>query len=440
MATKRGNTKIKRTKSPKQGVRLQKKKIVARTPVKKKAEKPLQKPPQKIGASLARSGGKSVPKPSLKVTVKKVMKKEKKSLAKKVSARKRIVRKPRVPVYQGPAKARGLERSAINPILKPTQHSWETQATFNPGAVQVNDKVHLIYRAIGTDDMSVFGYSSSKDGHTIDYRSTRPVYYAPAAFELREPGLPRYLSPSGGGYGGCEDPRLTAIDGKIYLTYTSWNGYEAPRVALTSISVDDFLRKNWNWGRSVLISPPGEMHKNWVIFPEKINGKFALLHSITPDILIDYFDDLDFDGKTFVKSRHTAPERKGVWDSRVRGVGPPPMKTKDGWLLIYHAIDDKDPGRYKIGAMLLDLKDPTKILYRSSAPILAPDEVYENEGYKSGIIYSCGAAIIEGTLLIYYGGADTVGCVASADLNTFLSDLKKTSQPRLKKKIIVREA
>jgi predicted GH43/DUF377 family glycosyl hydrolase len=360
-----------------------------------------------------------------------------KLLKRKARPVKRLAR--RIPLIITPnlQQSSTLRRSSQNPILKPTSESWETQATFNPGAVMADGRVHLIYRAIGNDDLSVFGYSSSKNGFTIDYRSPRPVYFAPASFEISHPGLPRYLSPSGGGYGGCEDPRVTLIDGRVYVTFTSWNGYEAPRVALASISVEDFLRKNWNWGRSVLISPPHQAHKNWVIFPEKINGKFAILHSITPDVLIDYFDNLDFDGQTFIESKHEAKPRRGTWDTWVRGVGPPPIKTSEGWLLIYHAIDDKDPGRYKLGAMLLDLKNPEKVLYRSSAPILAPDEVYENEGYKSGIVYSCGAAVIDGTLLVYYGAADTVGCVASADLKQFLNDLKKTSTPRMRKKIIV---
>jgi len=417
---------------------VRKKIILTKKP---KATRPLRGPKKVIGKPQPTKKTKSS-KPISQKTPAQIIGKKKKIVLKKevqkkiVRLSKPVVRKTKKKNFRIKKEPLVLERSSRNPILKPTEHFWETQATFNPGAVALDGKVHLIYRAIGNDDLSVFGYSESKDGHTISYRSPRPIYFAPASFEVRNPGLPRYLSPSGGGYGGCEDPRATFIEGKIYITYTSWNGYEAPRVALTSISVEDFLRKNWNWGRSVLISSPGQTNKNWVIFPEKINGKFAILHSITPEILIDYFDNLDFDGRTFIKSQHTAPFRKGAWDSRVRGVGPPPLKTKDGWLVIYHAIDEKDPGRYKIGAMLLDLKNPEKILYRSSAPILAPDEIYENEGYKSGIIYSCGATIIDDTLLVYYGGADTVGCVASANLNQFLSDLKKTSSPRLKKKVV----
>jgi hypothetical protein len=105
------------------------------------------------------------------------------------------------------------------------------------------------------------------------------------------------------------------------------------------------------------------------------------------------------------------------------GCGPPPLKTKDGWLLIYQAVGACDESRYKIGAMLLDLKDPTKVLARTRSPILEPVAVYENEGFKAGVVYPCGAVIINDRLFVYYGGADTVVCVATAKLNNFLEQL-----------------
>ncbi len=109
----------------------------------------------------------------------------------------------------------------------------------------------------------------------------------------------------------------------------------------------------------------------------------------------------------------------------------PPIKTGYGWLLLYHAIDHKDPGKYKLGAMILDLKDPTKILYRSKKPVLEPDEYYENEGFKAGVIYSCGAVVVNGRLIVYYGGADSVSCVATAKLDEFLKGLISDKEPKL---------
>lgn len=107
----------------------------------------------------------------------------------------------------------------------------------------------------------------------------------------------------------------------------------------------------------------------------------------------------------------------------MRGAGAPPMKTKYGWLVLYHAMDRRDPDRYKVGAMILDLNDPTKVLYRTSRPILEPVESYENQGFKSGVVYACGAVVKDGELLVYYGGADSVACVAKTNLNKFLEGI-----------------
>jgi predicted GH43/DUF377 family glycosyl hydrolase len=324
-----------------------------------------------------------------------------------------------------PAKIR-LEKLRENPIIKPKAESaWESKATFNPAAVHEGGKAHIVYRAIGDTDTSVLGHASSKDGTHVDERSKKPI------FEWKEYSKPEkgeacsvYASPLSGWAGGCEDPRITKIDGKLYMTYTAFDGRNPPRVALTSIKADDFANKKWNWEKPVFISAPNESHKNWVIFPEKIKGKYAILHSISPNILIDYFDSLEFDGKTHIKSYYRSELRKDYWDSLVRGVGPPPIKTEDGWLVFYQAIDNYDPGKYKLGAMLLDLNDPTKVLYRSNKPILEPLERYENEGYKSGVAYTCGAVVIDDQLFVYYGGADTYVCVATKNLNEFLNELK----------------
>lgn len=321
-----------------------------------------------------------------------------------------------------------LTRSSKNPILRPTpENSWESKLAFNPAAVKAKDKIHLIYRAVGETDVSVFGYASTKDGINIDQRLKSPVYEPRKGFEINpEPSVTTYQSYSSGwGAGGCEDPKLTKIGNRIYMTYTAWNGSDPPGVALTSIDVDDFINHRWDWKLPVLISPPNEIHKNWVIFPEKINGRYAILHSLSPRILIDYVDNLNFDGKTFLESHYEPSGRKNYWDTWVRGTGPPPVKTDDGWLLFYHAMDNKDPGRYKLGGMVLDHLDPTQILYRTNSPLLEPNMNYENEGFKSGVVYACGAVVKKDRLFVYYGGADTVSCVAHTKLNKLLSQMKK---------------
>jgi beta-1,2-mannobiose phosphorylase / 1,2-beta-oligomannan phosphorylase len=230
----------------------------------------------------------------------------------------------------------------------------------------------------------------------------------------------------GGAYGGCEDPRLTRIRNRIYMTYVAYDGQNPPRVALSSISVSDFLNKRWRWKKPVLISEPGIINKNACIFPEKIKGKFVIFHRVFPDILVDYVDDLEFDGKTrWLRDKDAIRPREFFWDSLKVGAGAPPIKTDTGWLFIYQAVDDLDPQyHYKIGAMLLDLENPAKVLARGTVPVLEPRASYEFNGWKSGVLYPCGAVVVRDRLLVYYGAADKVTCVAAAELKPFMEKLR----------------
>lgn len=330
-------------------------------------------------------------------------------------------------------KSSKLCKFSENPIIKPIKsNNWESWQTFNPAALFEDGKIHFFYRAIGEDGLSRFGYAVSNDGFQIDKRLRRPAYQ-----HRRKCSACNYFSfASGGSWGGCEDPRIVRIKNEdtLYMTYTACD--EGLRVALTSIKVKDFLRHKWNWKAPKLISPAGEVHKNWVIFPEKINGKYAILHSISPKISIAYRDSLDFKEEDHIQSHYSNDgRRKNCWDSWTRGAGPAPIKTKYGWLLLYHGMDRRDPSKYKVGAMLLDLKDPTKILSRSKEPILEPDEIYENDGFKAGVVYASGAVIKGGKIFVYYGGADNYVCVAYADCEEFLNDLRKGAKPKFKKKI-----
>jgi predicted GH43/DUF377 family glycosyl hydrolase len=332
-----------------------------------------------------------------------------------------------------------LNRHHANPILKPNpENTWEYDATFNPAAIHLDDKVHLLYRAIGSNGLSVFGYASSKDGYKVDERLEAPAFAAMKIPKKMKEEMSLYLSyASGGSWVGCEDPRITLVGKRIYMTYIAFDGCNPPGVALTSISVKDFLKKDWKWKKPVLISKPGEIQKNWVLFPEKINGKYVILHSITPQIAVEYIDDLDKAGLV-IQSDKKPGKDEHRWDNIVRGAGAPPIKTDYGWLVLYHAMDKRDPNRYKVGAMILDYNDPTKVLHRAAHPILQPDEHYENNGAKAGVVYVCGAVIKDETLFVYYGGADSVVCVATANINEFLKDITKEAANGLavKEKII----
>lgn len=318
-----------------------------------------------------------------------------------------------------------IKRTPNNPILRPNPtNRWESFAVFNTAALYLDERVHLIYRAIGESGLSVLGYASSKDGIHIDQRLAEPVFVSDNPLLSAQKMFDQFQYLSGGSGWGCEDPRLVTIGETIYMTYTAFDGCHPPGIALTSIKVSDFLNKKWDWKKPILISPAQEMHKNWVIFPEKINGKYAILHSITPHVSIAYVEELDFESDPNIDSYYRPGGREGHWDDWIRGVGPPPIKTKEGWLVLYHAMDSHDPNKYKIGAYILDLEEPTKILYRLDHPLLEPETDYENVGHKTGVIYSCGTVLIREKLFIYYGGADTVICAAIADLDMLLQQIK----------------
>ncbi len=326
-----------------------------------------------------------------------------------------------------------LKRFKENPILSPRREVWwESEAVFNPAALYSDGRVHLLYRALGPDGISRIGYASSADGIHFDERLPHPVFQPDRSFGI--PNQNRIYGPlsysqtsyaSGGGWGGCEDPRMVKIDDHVHMTFVAFDGWGFVRVALASILHASFLGKKWNWKQPVLMSPPGEIHKNWVLFPEKINGKYAILHSLTPKILVDYVDNLEaFDGTKFIYGSTRAGGREGEWDNIVRGAGAPPIKTPYGWLLFYHGMNSQEPHiGYKVGAMLLDLDDPTQVLYRSAYPILTPNEWYEHD-WKPNVVMATGAVVVGDELLVYYGGGDKHIAAARTDLRDFIRRLQ----------------
>lgn len=306
-------------------------------------------------------------------------------------------------------------RAKENPIITPNPaHSWESKATFNPAALYLDNKVHLIYRAMSQDNTSVFGYAASSDGIHIDYRLNDAVYFPTEPFEQK-------LTP--GGNSGCEDPRLTKIGDKIYMTYTAFDGKNLPRVALTWIKQADFLKQKWNFARPVIISPPDTDDKDACIFPEKINGKYFIVHRSGDDIDSAFSPTLDFDGLTWIEEYRWISPRPGMWDSKKIGMAAPPTKTEKGWVLFYHGISAKD-GFYRVGAILLDLIDPTKIIARSDDPLFEPETSYEKEGHVPNVVFPCGVILLEDKFFLYYGGADKVVGVITIEKEELLKHLE----------------
>ena len=302
-----------------------------------------------------------------------------------------------------------LKRYIKNPILKPIKtHSWE-KYVYNCAAIILDDKVHIVYRALGRDKISRFGYASSKDGFRVDERLEKPIFVP--KLESEKPMVKFNNS-------GVEDPRLTRIGSRIYMVYAGFNGRTA-QSSMASIKVEDFLRKKWKWKRHGVIFPDVD-NKNASLFPEKINGRYVLYTRFMPDICVSYSRDL----KNWSNPKIVMKPGKGKWDEYKIGIAGPPLRLKNSWLLIYHGIGQKQAGVsgrvYKLGYVLIGLKSPGKILYRCKKPIFEPVKDYEKIGQVNNVVFSCGSIILEKKLFVYYGGADSVIGVATADISNLL--------------------
>jgi len=300
-----------------------------------------------------------------------------------------------------------------NPIISPiVDLNWQKNGTFNPAAIYEEGKVHIVYRAQGEDGTSVLGYAASHDGFHIDENLDYPIYTPREKFEQKTKDR---------GNSGCEDPRITKIGDRLYVTYTAYDGTNPPRTALTSIALSDFLKKNWVWDKPKLISPPGVDDKDACIVKRVKGEGYIAFHRLGDVIWLDFLRDLDFPEKKYLTGGIIAQARKDKWDNVKVGIAAPPIETEMGWILLYHAVSD--PGFvYKVGAMLLDYDDPRNVLARTDDPLLEPEKPYEMHGQVPNVVFPCGAVVIDKIIYLYYGGADTVTCVATMPLKT-LTDI-----------------
>jgi len=310
-------------------------------------------------------------------------------------------------------KYRCVKRYKENPIITPVaKHAWERRATFNPAAIELDGKIHIIYRAMSEDNTATMGYASSKDGLTIDIRLPKPIYVPREEFESKK--VP-------GGNSGCEDPRIVRLGDLLYMCYTAYNGVEPPQVALSTISVDNFLKKRWNWSKPVLITPPGIDDKDACIFPEKINGQYLIIHRIQSQMCVDYANFISTATEEVTKGIRLLGPRYGMWDSTKVGLAGQPIKTKSGWILFYHGVGEDR--YYRLGAALLDLKNPEIIHARTNEAILEPEKAYEKEGQVPNVVFPCGHVLRGDTIYHYYGGGDSVVAVATTKLPDLLAIL-----------------
>ena len=303
--------------------------------------------------------------------------------------------------------SKSLERYSGNPMLETIEeHHWESKYVLNPGALRIGDRVYLFYRAVGDDNISRIGLAIT-DGYNILERLPEPIF-SPATEEEKL---------------GCEDPRLIIIKDRIFMLYTAYDGNIA-QIAAASIKVDEFLHGNYRCWRREGLAFKNIWDKDAILFPEKINGKYVIYHRIEPSIWVTYMEEIKFP----LRENHAiiiGPRPGHMWDSLKIGAGAQPIKTKYGWLLIYHGVDYNYV--YRLGVILVDLLNPSKVLYRSPNPILEPEEDYEiglSGAWVPNVVFSCGAVASsdkeilddDDEILVYYGAADTSIGMATATL------------------------
>ena len=334
-----------------------------------------------------------------------------------------------------------LKKCDKNPILSPKAgNSFEELGTLNPACIYEDGYFWLFYRAAANDDKHTIsiGLAKSKNGVDFERCFDHPI-----------------LVPDENGLdcNGVEDPRVIKIDNIYYMTYASrpyptgkyWLPKEqrieytpddlsdtAPEIlhtnnSMTFLAISDDLI---NWKKLGKITDSRHDDRDVFFFPEKINGKFVMFSRSQnrvgkeygcdkPSIWISYSNDLlEWDNyKLFC----TANEK---WEGKKIGGSTPPIKTDRGWLFLYHGVEDKPRGEYCVGAMLLDLKNPEKIIARTKEPIMIPEYDYETKGLYSGCVFPTSAIVVEKTLYVYYGSGDMYCCQATADIDEILDYLE----------------
>ncbi len=336
-------------------------------------------------------------------------------------------------------------------LLEPTKHKFENGGVLNPATIEANGEIHMLYRAANHANYSSIGHCTLSSPTIIKYRDEMPLIYPMETYESH----------------GVEDPRVVQIDGTFYLTYTAYDGKNALGALMVSEDLKSFERKgiitpkiNFKEYKSCIESCDGlndkylrfikmfDEHtgaekrnkffiwdKDVMFFPRKINGKFAFLHRIFPDIQIVYFDDLADLSYQFWKDylvnikEHIVLSGKLPFEASYIGGGCPPIETADGWLLIYHGVEDTKAGYvYHACAALMNLDAPTKEIGRLSYPLFSPTQDWEKYGVIKNVVFPTGTLIKDDTLYIHYGAADKRIGTASVSLSALLTELKTAKQ------------
>ncbi|UCG28748.1 MAG: glycoside hydrolase family 130 protein [Bacteroidales bacterium] len=291
-----------------------------------------------------------------------------------------------------------IKRYEKNPILTKDDVPYPVATVHNAGVAKFEGKYMMLFRSHQFTGRSILGLAESSDGYHFDVR--KEPFMVPA-----EEGIFREYEEY-----GVEDPRIIFLEGQYLITYSAYSRHGV-RIGLASTR--DFKTVE----RFSLITEAD--YRNVVIFPERFDGLYARLdrpHSeISPwSIWISYSPDLKFWGE----SKLIMKPVQYHWDEMKIGPGAPPIKTNRGWLNIYHGVfPTMDGSVYRLGVALHDLNDPSVIIAVGDQWILQPEEIYEVTGYVHNVVFTCAAVPEEdGSVKIYWGGADKVMCVGTANI------------------------
>jgi predicted GH43/DUF377 family glycosyl hydrolase len=295
-------------------------------------------------------------------------------------------------------KADIVRRYSGNPILTKAEIPYSVETVHNAGVVKHGQEYIMLFRSHLRTGRSIIGLARSPDG--LRFVADPQPFLMPAP---DGPFAPYEEF-------GVEDPRVTPLDGEYLITYSAYSR-RGVRIALARTR--DFV----DLERVALITQADS--RNAVVFPERFQGLYARLdrpHSeIAPwSIWISYSPDLRFWGE----SQLVMTPEPYHWDEMKIGPGAPPIKTEQGWLCIYHGVFQTMAGSvYRLGAALHDLRNPARVVGVSDSWIVQPEDPWEITGYVHNVVFSCGAVPEpDGTVKIYWGGADSVMCVGEANV------------------------
>lgn len=310
----------------------------------------------------------------------------------------------------GEKKAEELfKRHEGNPILKPNCWPYEIAAVFNPGAIRFGEEILLLVRVEDKRGYSHLTLARSKDGRTNWQIDPEPTLRSERAF--------------GEDVFGLEDSRIVWMEERkeyvvVCVSFFADVVGEPPGISLVATKdFSDFRRL------SRPLMPP---NKDASLFPKTFKGRYALVHRPVIEGRADIWVSFSPDMKHWGEHRPLIHCRHRSWDANRVGLGPPPIETSEGWLIIYHGVRTTASGNlYRVGLALLDL-ETLRITHRCQGWVLAPREPYEMVGQVDNIIFPCGAVVDEETdeILVYYGAADSVVGLAVASLGDLLMYLR----------------